>query len=75
MPRIAGITIKKNGKGKITQVTIDVQKHKQAITPVLNQLGVIEKTQFQKEFEEGYTIKEAKAISLKHIEDVWKKKK
>lgn len=52
-----------------------MQKHRQAITPVLKQLGVIRKTQFQKEWEKGYTIEEAKAISNKHIDDLWDKKK
>jgi len=75
MPHIAGVTTKKNIKGEITHVTINIQKHKKTITPVLLQMGVIEKTQFQKDCESGYTIEEARAMSHKHIEQLWKKKK
>ncbi len=75
MPRIAGITTKKNEQGKITHVTINVQKHSKEITPLLQQLGVIEKTQFQMECEKGYTIEQGRARSHKHIDDLWKKKK
>ena len=58
MPRMAGITTKKNDRGKITHVTINVQKHRETITPVLLQLGVIEKTQFQKDCEGAITPEE-----------------
>ncbi len=74
MPRIAGITTKKNVKGKITHVTIDVQKHKQAIIPVLNQLGVIEKTEFQKDCEGAISIEEAREDTLNFVRSLpWKK--
>ncbi len=74
MPRIAGITTKKNGKGKITHVTFDVEKHKQSITPVLNQLGVIEKTQFQKDCEGAIALEGAREDTLNFVRSLpWKK--
>ncbi len=71
MPRIAGITTKKNDRGKITHLTIDVQKHRETITPVLQQLGVIEKTQFQQEWEKGYAIEESRKRLHAKIDKLW----
>jgi len=73
MASIAGVTTQKNAKGDITYVTIDVEKHRDVITPVLRQLGVIEKTEFQKECEGGLTVGEARESSLKFIEEIWRK--
>ncbi len=73
MPRIAGITTKKNVKGKITHVTIDVEKYRQAIIPVLNQLGLIEKTEFQRECENGHTIEESRKRVHAKIDTLWEK--
>ncbi len=73
MESIAGITTQKNAQGDITYVTIDVQKHRDVITPLLKQLGLIEKTEFQKECEGGLTVSEARESSLKFIEEIWRK--
>ena len=73
MARIAGVVTEKNAKGEITYVTINVKKHKAAIMPVLEQLGVVEKSKFMQEFEKGLTIAEARKLSLKHIDELWKK--
>ena len=45
MARIAGVVTEKNAKGEITFVTINVKKHKAAIMPVLEQLGVVSRSQ------------------------------
>ncbi|MEO6639400.1 MAG: hypothetical protein ABIN25_14065 [Ginsengibacter sp.] len=74
MPRIAGITTKKNDRGEITHVTINVQKHKETITPVLQRLGVIEKTKFQKDCEGAITIEDARQDTLDFVRSLtWKK--
>lgn len=74
MPRIAGVTTQKNTRGEITHVTIDVKKHKEAITPVLYKMGVLEKTKFQKEFEKGVGVEEAFDRVLKFVRTLpWKK--
>ncbi|MEO7308957.1 MAG: hypothetical protein ABIX01_01055 [Chitinophagaceae bacterium] len=41
----------------MTHVTINLKKHKEAI-PALQQLGLIEKDQFDIDFESGMTIEE-----------------
>lgn len=58
MPRIAGIATQKNIKGEITHVTINIKKHKEAITPLLRQLGIIEKSQFEKDCEKAISLEE-----------------
>lgn len=73
MPRIAGVTTEKNAKGEITYVTINVKKHKETIMPFLEQIGVVEKSKFMQEFEKGLSIEEARKLSLKHIDELWKK--
>lgn len=71
MPEVAGITTQKDTEGKITHVTIDVQQHKDKITPKLYALGVMEKTAFQIECENGYTIEEARALTLNYLRARW----
>ena len=73
MPRIAGIATKKDLKGNITHVTINVKKHKESIMPLLHQLGVIEKTKFQLECEEGSTIEETWSRLHNKIDSLWSK--
>ena len=74
MPRIAGVVEKKNIKGELTYVTIDVKKHRDAISPFLEKLGITTKTQFQKDREGGLTIEEARALSLAHLKTLkWRK--
>ena len=73
MARIAGVVTEKNAKGGITYVTINVKKHRTAIMPLLEQMGVVEKTRFVKEFEKGLSVEEARKLSLKHIDELWKK--
>jgi hypothetical protein len=75
MAKIAGIKTLKNTKGEITHVTINVKKHKQIITPVLEELGVIEKSELQKmlESDEWITVEELRESALKHIDELWSK--
>jgi hypothetical protein len=73
MPRIAGVDTQKNTKGEITHLTIDVKKHKEFVVPMLAQLGVKEKTKFEKDWERGISIEEARKRSLNFIDKMWKK--
>jgi hypothetical protein len=73
MPRIAGVATKKNTKGEITHITIDVKKHKEFVAPMLAQLGVKEKSKFEKDWERGISIEEARKRSLQFIDKMWKK--
>ncbi len=73
MARIAGITTQKNTKGEITHVTINVKKH-QEVMPMLNKPGIVEKTKFQIECEEGISLDELDNRLTKHIENLpWEK--
>jgi hypothetical protein len=73
MSRIAGIVTEKNAKGEITYVTINVKKHKAAIMPFLENVGVVEKTKFMQEFDKAISVKKGFGFIKKHIEDTWKK--
>ena len=57
MARIARITTQKDTKGNPSTITINLKKHKKAI-PVLQSLGLIEKTQFQIDCESGISVEE-----------------
>jgi hypothetical protein len=73
MPRIAGVANQKNTKGEITHLTIDVKKRKEPVAPMLAQLGGKEKTKFEKDWERGISIEEARKRSLHFIDKMWKK--
>jgi rubrerythrin len=53
MARILGITTKKDTKGNITKVIIDVNKHREIIAPLLAQLTLTENETFEKEWAEA----------------------
>lgn len=74
MARIAGIATKKNRKGEITHVTIDVKKHRDTITPMLEQLGVIRESSFEEEWERGgITVEELRTSLYKTVDELWLK--
>ncbi|MCA0381719.1 MAG: hypothetical protein LCH58_06130 [Bacteroidetes bacterium] len=73
MAKVAGITTTKNAKGEIATITINMKKHGAALTPVLKEMGLLEKTQFDKEWEEGISVEEFRSQLLAHIESEWKR--
>ena len=70
MARIAGIKTKRDNKGRITEITINTKKHPQAIE-LLQQAGLVEKTKFQQELEQGLTVEQARQRTLAKIRS-WK---
>ncbi len=73
MAAIAGIKTKKNTRGQITHITVDVRKHKEVI-PMFNEIGLLPKTNFQEQCEKGHTADETREILLKHVRSFpWKK--
>ena len=74
MAQLAGIVTKKNTKGEITHVTVDIKKHKEKFLPIFTEMGVIKKTKFQERCETAMTIEEARAKSIAFIKTLpWKK--
>ena len=69
MVRITGVATKKY-QGEITYVTINVQTKKEIITPMLHQLGILDKTKFQEEYQGaisvGYFIKKCTAEQIRY---------
>ena len=72
MAQVAGITTKKNIRGEITHVTINVKKHKETI-PMLTKLGVIPKTKFMQEWDAAKTIEQSKNEMNNLIDELWSK--
>jgi hypothetical protein len=73
MGRIAGIATRKNIKGEITHVTINVQKHRELIFPMLYELGVIEKSTFEKECEQAIPLEDFRKKMHKRVKAAWQK--
>lgn len=73
MAQVAGITTKKNTKGEITHVTFNVKKHKDTITPILNQLGVMQITEFQKKCENSISLEQGRKICQDYLKEIWTK--
>ena len=57
MARIAGVSTTKDVKGNLDTITINLKKHKAAV-PVLRELGLLEKSQFEKDWESGISLEE-----------------
>jgi hypothetical protein len=72
MAAISGVTTKKNVKGQLTHVTVDVKKHA-AVIPMFKELGLLPKTTFQKERESGITLEQFRKNMHKRIDDLWSK--
>jgi hypothetical protein len=71
MPKIAGVATKKNARGEVTHVIINLKQHGKAFNPILKEMGVIEKTQFEKEWEEAISIEDAFKPVYALIEKQW----
>lgn len=72
MAAIAGIKTIKNVKGQLTHVTVDLKKHA-AVIPIFNELGLLPKTKFQKEWDSCITVEEFKNNMLQQIDHLWSK--
>lgn len=75
MARVAGITTQKNTKGEITHVTINVKKHREAFGQILEEMGVLEKSDLQKKMEsqKWHTREEAEVEIFKKLDKLWQK--
>jgi hypothetical protein len=73
MAAVAGITTKKNTRGQITHVTVDVRKHKE-VMPMFNEMGLVPKTAFQKECEDTISVEEFRTRVHKKLKTLWQNK-
>ncbi len=67
MARISGLSFEKYSNGSIRKVTFDYKKHGELLKPLLENMGVVEKDNFDVEFEKGYTTEEAIKETQKRI--------
>ena len=74
MARIAGVTTQKDTRGKATNITINLKKHPEAVG-ALKELGLIEKSNLQKEIDvnpENYmTVEEFRQKGHDLIKENW----
>jgi hypothetical protein len=70
MSRITGIRTKRDAEGRITEITINTKKHPQAIE-LLQNAGLVEKSGFQQDLEDGLSVEQARQSTLTKIRS-WK---
>lgn len=73
MPKIAGVATQKNAMNEITHVTINMKKHGATFNPILKEMGVIEKTQFEKDWEQSISLEDFENKVLTHVRSLWDK--
>lgn len=73
MAKVAGIATKKNGSGEVTHVMISLKQHHEKFVPLLKEMGVVEKTQFEKECEQGVPAQEVFAELRNKVTRYWQK--
>lgn len=69
MTMIPGVTVQKNGEGRITHITIDVEQQKELAQPVLDRIEV--KSKFREDFEKGLTLEQAREDMLQHLKNLY----
>jgi hypothetical protein len=73
MADVAGVKMKRDSSGRITEVTIDTIQHPQAVEWLQNE-GLLEKASFGEEFEQALTLEEARQKTIEAIKSFpWKK--
>lgn len=73
MGKVAGVATKKNAKGEITHIAINMKKHGHALMPVFKSMGIIEQSQFERECEAGMTIEQSREQVYAKIDQLWTK--
>jgi hypothetical protein len=70
MAEIAGVTTKNDAFGNLEEIRINIKNNPDAIGK-LKSVGLIEKTSFEKEFDEASGVDEVFDRLVKHIEETW----
>lgn len=71
MPRIAGVQIEKDSKGRPAFARINLKKHPETLE-LLNRIGAIEEDQFEKDWKRGLSPDEFKGEMHRRM-DKWEK--
>jgi hypothetical protein len=70
---IEGIEAQTNKDGQITHLTLDVEKYKDILVPIMNQLALSEKEAFDNKWKKGISPEKLKQNLHKRIEKLWAK--
>lgn len=59
----------------VAQTSVDESRHSEANAPLGKQTETLNKTELQQMLDSGewHTVEEARQLSLKHIDEVWRK--
>ena len=68
MVEIPGVMITNDAAGTPTQITIDLNQHREAI-PALQDLGLLPKSQFDIDFENGHSVEQFRQALHTAIKD------
>jgi hypothetical protein len=70
MAEIAGVTTKNDAMGNLEEIRINIKKNPDAIGK-LKSVGLIEKTPFEKKYDEASGVDEVFDRLMKHIDETW----
>lgn len=70
---IKGIETQSNLQGEITHITLEVEKYKDILEPILEQLAQAQKTDFDKKWATGIGLEDARKKTHEYIRKMWKK--
>lgn len=73
MVEIDGVLTQINSKGEITHLTIDVEKHRNILAPLLDELKMSERIEFEAKWKKGISPDQMKENLHKRIEKLWVK--
>lgn len=68
MTKVPGIKFIKDAKKRNRYITIDLKIHGEALRPILEQIGAVEESEFQKHFKDGYTSAEVKEYVMDAVD-------
>ena len=71
MTKLAGISLRKNTEGHITHITIEVDKHKELMQPLLKQLGIDEETETEQKYSNALSLKESLQSTIELVDKLF----
>ena len=70
--QIPGVQTTHDVSGEPAQITIDLRQHPEAI-PKLKELGLLPKSQFDVDFENGIPLEQSRINTMAFIDKLWQK--
>lgn len=74
MARISGIQIEKDHKGRPAYIRINIKKHGEKLRPFLEEIGAVEKDEFERDWKNAISGKELLISAHRHIDKLYNEK-